>query len=197
MPHKGYKHTPETLAKMSAAHRGHLTTLEHRAKISGALRGIKRGPFSPEHRSKLSQAKRGIHLSTETCAKMRGRIPWNKGKHHSKKTKQKLSESTTKWYQENPGARRGENHPGWKGGKIKTRHGYFLIWKPTHIYAGNKGYVKESRLIMENILGRYLNPNEVVHHENGKREDDRPENLKLFESRGKHMSFHLEKRRET
>ena len=84
----------------------------------------------------------------------------------------------------------GENHSSWKGGRLNHHQGYILIWKKDHPYAESKGYVLEHRLVMEEVVGRILGPEEVVHHVNGIRNDNRPENLMLFANHAAHMKFH-------
>lgn len=84
----------------------------------------------------------------------------------------------------------GKDSSGWKTGRTIDYFGYVWEYCPTHPYAVNKKYVKEHRLVAEKQLGRYLTPTEVVHHINGIKNDNRPENLYLFENNGKHMSFH-------
>lgn len=68
----------------------------------------------------------------------------------------------------------------WRGGKSILRSGYVEIYAPDHPYARGKKYVREHRLVMEKILGRYLESYEEVHHKNGVRDDNRPENLELW-----------------
>ena len=76
----------------------------------------------------------------------------------------------------------------WKGTKL-TENGYIKILKPNHPRARDK-YIWEHILIVEKKIGRFLNKSEVVHHINGVRNDNRIENLMLFESNSKHLSFH-------
>lgn len=53
-------------------------------------------------------------------------------------------------------------------------HGYIKI----HI--GKTRYQRQHRYVMEQHLGRKLEPNEVVHHINGDKKDNRIENLQVM-----------------
>lgn len=61
-----------------------------------------------------------------------------------------------------------------------TRSGYVSVYEPGHPSADKAGNVIEHRLVMERILGRQLRDRENVHHKNGIRTDNRPENLELW-----------------
>ena len=71
------------------------------------------------------------------------------------------------------------NHK-WKGGRFHNSNGYLLSIDKQHPHTGNNGYVLEHRLIMESLIGRFLANSENVHHLNGIRDDNRPENLELW-----------------
>jgi HNH endonuclease len=92
----------------------------------------------------------------------------------------------------------GENNDNWNGGKTKHK-GYVLVRNPEHPRASN-GYVYEHILVMEKHLGRYLawkehgHPdNEIIHHKNKNRKDNRLSNLVLT-TPAEHLNIHRNKK---
>lgn len=77
----------------------------------------------------------------------------------------------------------------WKGGIVESGNGYILERCPHHPFADKRKYVLQHRLVMEKYIKRFLLPDELVHHINEKRNDNRIENLQLM-TRGEHNSHH-------
>ena len=69
-------------------------------------------------------------------------------------------------------------------------NGYRIVWCPNHPRATTNGMVYEHILVAEQKIGRLLKPEEVVHHINRNRSDNRPENLIVFATKNDHTAFH-------
>jgi hypothetical protein len=74
----------------------------------------------------------------------------------------------------------GEANGNWRGGTTRHKAGYIMRMARGHPRAGKAGYVFEHILVMEEMLGPYLLASETVHHLNGVKDDNRPENLELW-----------------
>jgi hypothetical protein len=87
------------------------------------------------------------------------------------------------------GGPEGNMNGSWKGGSTIDQDGYRLVIAPKgHPHARKSGYILEHRLVMESVLGRYLEPLEVVDHIDGCTLNNNPENLRLFESNAAHLA---------
>lgn len=100
------------------------------------------------------------------------------------------------------GHRTGENHQRWSGQRRITSHGYVAVrvaldhphgWGPLALKRFKYAY--EHTVVMMAKIGRSLLPDEVVHHRNGIRTDNRLENLELTTTR-EHQRHHSEQTRD-
>ncbi len=80
--------------------------------------------------------------------------------------------------------------------KVVKSGKYKLIYRPHHKFADSQGHVLEHRYNKELDLGRYLDPKEVVHHNNANPHDNLEDNLTLFQTHSEHVKFEMIEYRE-
>lgn len=80
----------------------------------------------------------------------------------------------------------GDRNARWAGDRLRTEHGYIAVKVPAdHPHAWGPPRLKRHKYAYEHVvmmmvhIGRPLRPGEVVHHRNGKRDDNRLDNLEL------------------
>lgn len=125
--------------------------------------------------SRKNQGMTGKHHSQVSRDKI---SKGNKGKVVSKETKEKMAEA---------------KRIGGVGHKKLRADGYIAIYFPDHPRSNRDGYIMEHDLVMECIIGRPLGEDEVVHHINHVRTDNKKENLQLLTIR-EHASLHMKDR---
>jgi hypothetical protein len=89
----------------------------------------------------------------------------------------------------------GRANPNFNGGQYVDDKGYLRVLRSEHPY-NNHGYIYMHRLVMEKVLGRYLEPWEAVHHINEIKLDNRLDNLYLT-TPAEHSAIHRTGKRKT
>lgn len=116
----------------------------------------------------------------------KGHKPWNKGKSVRLNPKTEFQKGKNHPYY----GKKKKDLPGFKGYRTINSCGYVLIFKPDHVGAFPSGYVLEHRYKMSKKLKRKLKKNEVVHHIDGNRQNNKLENLLLM-TKSQHIKFHM------
>lgn len=80
----------------------------------------------------------------------------------------------------------GPAHPHYRGGKSHDANGYVTLTSKEH---GERLQMREHRVVMEQHLGRKLRRDEIVHHRNEDKSDNRIENLEVM-TRAQHAKHH-------
>jgi hypothetical protein len=100
----------------------------------------------------------------------------------------------------------GEKNPRWRGGVRQDKDGYryisvdenhpFIVMSGrVFVHGRNRYYIAEHRLVMAQHLRRPLSDNELVHHLNGIKSDNRIDNLMLLECKQDHLpSMNVQRR---
>ena len=82
----------------------------------------------------------------------------------------------------------GKDNPAWVGGRCIDLAGYAVVGSPKdHPCKRKNGSISEHRLVVEQKIGRYLLPSEVVDHLDGITIHNHPDNLQLFASNADHL----------
>lgn len=72
----------------------------------------------------------------------------------------------------------------------KQKFEYTFIYMPSHPKASSNGCVYEHVLVAEQKLGRPLTKDEVVHHIDGNKKNNNPDNLMIFATDSDHIGYH-------
>jgi hypothetical protein len=135
----------------------------------------------------------------KVCPLLTGKIP------------EPVKEAQKRWAAKSRDKKRKEKHgpdavkkpyTKWPDGRRVLPAGYVIIRVPVghpHAYdtrsRGSTTYAYEHIVVAMQTLGRPLRDGEVVHHINGRRDDNRPENLRVLTA-SEHMRLHHKQRME-
>lgn len=143
--------------------------------------------------------KNGRRKFCSKACRVKARPPQDRtGKRHSDSAREAMSQKAQGRYI-------GPRSSQWKGGRFLDSAGYVLVMISTlpastqalaHEMSKKNGkYILEHRAVAAATLGRPLTRDEIVHHVNGDKADNRPENLMVV-PRADHSVSHRETDRE-
>ena len=94
------------------------------------------------------------------------------------------------------GGRRGEKNHQYKKpeDRICNKNGYIKRYHPEHPFCDSYGYVLEHRMVVEQMIGRFLTKLEVVHHKDHNKANNAPDNLMLFSCQADHVAWEKSER---
>lgn len=82
------------------------------------------------------------------------------------------------------------NHQ-WKGGRVVASNGYVLVRVGRdHPLSDVRGYAYEHRIVAAQKLGRWPHPWEIVHHVDGDKTNNVPDNIVIEPSIAHHLRHH-------
>jgi transcriptional regulator with XRE-family HTH domain len=144
------------------------------------------------HRQKIAASRRAdipegelrrLHAEGMSCREIGTALGW-----HEEAIRMRLIELGLERL---PAKARPEKNYFWQGGYSVDEDGYILEKRPDHPQATAGGYVRQHRLVMEKVLGRYLTLEEVVDHKNRDTSDNDPGNLELYPTNAAHLAATL------
>lgn len=132
---------------------------------------------------KLARSEGRANFKTERFCEVCGkRIKGRSKRTCSRSCGVRLAQQEGRWHLPTNGSR--ESNTNWRGGRKILPNGYVYVLAPADYpngttKNGRRRYVAEHRLVVEQRIGRFLTETEFVHHVNGIKWDNRPENLKI------------------
>lgn len=164
------------------------TRVEIICKVCGKSRWVKKGVSEKENPQYCSIKCRSIGIKSDGTLKtgktqncLNCGSPFYVQKHKAFQNRGKFCSNACKYEWESKTCS-GASSFAWKGGVRTDKDGYVFI----NI---NGSYVKRATIVCESINGTKLKSGDVVHHINGVKDDDRPENLTAM-TRLEHNRLH-------